>query len=287
VNGLTTGKRYGCTVTAINAQGTSPASAPGRATVGAPGAPAILRVISTPNGVALAVKPTTDNGSKVISYRARCSSPTPGSTAAAPLQNVSPIIASNLTVGASYTCDVSAFNLRGEGPIRTSAAVIVGAAYHQASCHGSTGTVQLTHGLFLAASQTQTIDLAATLGTCTGGYVSAGRVKASFRSTRPMTCQNAIGVSNGGSGTLTWTSPAGMGTAGATVRFVFASTSGHSTSVHFYGDVTSHPNLFTGRHISGTITLNRGLKSAASGGDCRAAAALAKFNVTAINFSMS
>jgi hypothetical protein len=286
VPGLTTGAKYICTVTATNVNGTSLPSLPGRGTVGAPAPPVILRVLSLPNGVAIAVQAGASNGSAVISFRARCTS-TNGGLPGNPLQIVSPIIVSSLTPGATYTCSVSANNLRGEGPARVSAPAIVGTSYKKASCSGHAGSVVATHGLFLAQAKPQTLTLAATMSTCSGPYVSAGRMNASFRSATAITCRTATQTTNGGSGKLTWTAPLGMGSGAATLRFVFVSSSGHTTQVHIYGDVTSRPNLFTGRHVNGSITLNKGLKAVAAGGNCTALIPLTSFGITAIAFTIS
>jgi titin len=286
VSGLTTGARYLCTTTATNAKGTSPDSLAVKGVVGAPVKPAILRVLSMPNGLAVAIAPGPNNGSAIISYRARCTS-TNGGLPSSPLQVVSPIIVSSLTPGATYTCRVTANNLRGEGPPSVSAAAVVGTPFTKVTCTGSAGTMNADHGLYLSRTEPQTFALDATASNCNGSYVTAGRIRASFRTATPTTCPNLTTVTSGGSGTLTWTAPTGLGTAGATLQLVFVSTAGHVTQAHFSGTVTSKGNLFTQRHVSGNITLNRGLKPVASGGDCTALIPLTTFAVTAISFSIT
>lgn len=288
VAALTTGKRYTCTVTATNARGTSTASDVGRATVGAPAAPAVLNVISLPQGIAVVVRKNTDNGSPVISFRARCTSSN-GGLPGSPLQLASPVIATALTPGATYTCAVTANNLRGESPARVSNPVVVGNAFATTTCVGSAGTVSVAPGLRLAAKATQSIGLNGTLASCTGGYVTAAAVAVDFRSIAPMSCENALAttMTSGGFGRITWTSPGSMGVSGATVRYRFLSTSGHTTIVKFSGEVTQRANLFTGRRVSGRLTLNAGLAAAAAGGDCRAATPLTSFGVTAVRFTIT
>ena len=88
-------------------------------------------------------------------------------------------------------------------------------------------------------------------------------------------------MNNGGSGTITWTSPLGMGKSSATVRFVITATTGHSTRVHLYGTVTSQANVFTGNHLSGNLTLDKGVGSPSTGGDCTVTQRLKAFGVTA------
>ena len=78
-----------------------------------------------------------------------------------------------------------------------------------------------------------------------------------------------------------------MGKTAVTLRFVVTSTSGHTTQVHFYGDVRSAQNVFTGAHLSGNLTLNRGLHSIANGGDCSATSPLTSFGITAITMKLS
>jgi hypothetical protein len=77
-----------------------------------------------------------------------------------------------------------------------------------------------------------------------------------------------------------------MGQSSVTLRFVVTSTSGHATQVHFYGDVRSAANVFTGTHVSGNLTMNRGLATAANGGDCSKTSPLTSFGITAITMKL-
>jgi uncharacterized protein (DUF2147 family) len=288
VAGLTTGKTYNCSVVATNARGTSFPSIAGKGVVGAPGAPVILRILPIRRGLAMPFTAPANNGAAISNYRARCTS-TDGGAPGSPLQNVSPIVAINLTDGKTYTCVVTANNSRGEGAATTSAPIVAGAPNipNLAKCTGNAGTVNVSPGLVFTTKDPQTIALNTTLSSCSGPYVTSARIVVSFRSSQPINCQNAINVTSGGSGTITWPSPAGMGKSSATVRFVITSTTGHTTQVHYYGDVTSQANVFTGRHLSGNLTLNKGLKTAGSGGDCSNTVPLKSFAVTAASLTVT
>ena len=288
VAALTTGKTYNCTVVATNARGTSFSSIAAKGVVGAPAAPTVLRVLPIKHGVVLPFTPPVNNGATISSYRARCTS-TDGGAPGSPLQLVSPIVATNLTDGNTYTCVVTANNGRGEGASTTTAPVVVGALNIAtlANCSGSAGAVTASPGFLYTQSNPQTITLNTTLGSCSGPYVSSARIAMSFRSEHAISCQNAINANNGGSGTITWTSPLGMGKSSATVRFVIVSTTGHITKVHYFGTVTSQANVFTANHLSGNLTLNRGLHAVAGGGDCTATQQLTSFSVTAASLIVS
>jgi hypothetical protein len=77
-----------------------------------------------------------------------------------------------------------------------------------------------------------------------------------------------------------------MGKSRLTLRFVITSTSGHTSTAHVYGGVTANVNVFKGSHVSGDVTLNRGLQSPSDGGDC-GSTALTKFGITAIKLRFS
>ena len=108
-----------------------------------------------------------------------------------------------------------------------------------------------------------------------------------FRSKSAFSCSGAIGKLNAGSGTLKWTAPAGLGTSDASIQFVIATSTGHTTTASFHGVVTSRANLFTDYRVNGTIKLRQGLKPASAGGDCDGAARLQKFDVSAITMTVS
>jgi hypothetical protein len=115
VSGLTNGTSYTFTVTATNAAGTGPASAPSApdtpSTV--PGAP--TGVSATPgNGQATVsfALPASDGGSPILQFTATAS---PGGQSAT-TGVFSPIVVTGLTAGTSYTFTVTATNFVGTGP---------------------------------------------------------------------------------------------------------------------------------------------------------------------------
>jgi hypothetical protein len=288
VTDLTTAKSYRCTVTATSARGTGAPSSAARAVVGAPGTVTVLRTLPLAHGLALPLTRAADNGSPITGYRARCTS-SDGGVPGSPLQIDSPVVATGLTDGKTYTCIVTAQNDRGVGPETLTGSVVVGRpnVTYLAACTGSAGSVGANPGLLYSTAKPQTFTLASTMSSCTGPYVSSARISFSFRSSTAINCKNAINVTSGGSGTLFWPSPGGMGKSAATLRFVITSSSGHVTKVHFYGDVQSKANVFTSSHVSGNITLNRGLQTVANGGDCSTSSPLKTFGITSISMKLS
>jgi hypothetical protein len=279
---------YVCTVSATNGDGTSSATPSGTVIVGSPAPPHILRLLPFDRGLAMPFTAGANNGSAILNYRARCTS-LDGGVPASPLQIVSPLVAPALTNGATYTCLVNANNARGAGPTETVGPVEVNppGTPTWASCRGTTGVVTITPGIVLSTPKTRTITLNSRLATCTGPYVANGNISFSMHSALPVTCQTPAHLTVNGAGTITWTAPAGMGTANAEMHFVVTSTSGHVTHVHITGVVKSKSNLFTERTFAGDITLNRGLHATASGGDCTVTIGLHTMSVTAITFAIS
>ena len=117
VTGVTNGQAYTCTVVAINAQGTGPASDVSNSVtpVGVPGAPIIgaatvvgneeVRVAFTPPG--------NDGGRPILSYTATCGNAGATSTNVA---SPSPLVVRGPVSNAPFTCRVMARNLAGDGP---------------------------------------------------------------------------------------------------------------------------------------------------------------------------
>ena len=108
-----------------------------------------------------------------------------------------------------------------------------------------------------------------------------------LRTKTALSCQSAIGAHIGGSGTLTWTAPVGLGTSGAAIQLVIGSTNGHTTTAQFSGVVTSHASVFSGAKVTGTLTLERGLGAATAGGDCAPATRLGTLSVTSASMTVS
>ena len=287
VPGLTTGAKYTCTVRANNNQGAGTPSVAATGTVGAPATPHLLRVLPMQTGAAVTFFPGANNGSAIINYRAVCTSSN-GGVPSSPLQNASPVVVQNLTVGATYSCLVSANNLRGAGPTVPTDPFVVGAAGPPTTqCSASSGSLTATPGLVLATAKPQTLTLNVPLGSCSGTWVAAGRIQTSVRSSTPINCRTSLNVTNGGPVNFTWTVPGGMGKSAGSIRLVITSTTGHQTHVHFYGEVNSKANIFTGRHITGNMTLDHGLAPVAGGGDCTVTNPITAFGVTAFSLSLN
>jgi len=287
VGGLLDGHAYSCVVVATNARGFSAASNAVTAIVGTPGVPLITHVLLIRNGVVLPFGAPADNGHPVIYYQVHCASSN-GGVPSTMLQLVSPLVANNLTGGRTYTCTVVAVNNRGAGAPNTVGPFVAPVFVHEplAACHGTTGSFVSTPGLQLTNAQPQTFSLAATFGSCFGPYVQKAMLSASFRAPS-MSCSTAIDRTAGGSGTLTWLSPGGLGISTASLQFALVSTAGHVTLAQFHGVVTSSSNLFSGAHIGGVLTLSRGLGPSSSGGDCPASGQIGLFAVTTISMNLS
>ncbi|MGO9877168.1 MAG: fibronectin type III domain-containing protein [Acidimicrobiia bacterium] len=289
VGGLLNGHAYSCVVVATNARGISQASAPVAAIVGTPAVPTITHVLLIRNGVVLPFAVPPSNGSPVIYYQGHCTSSN-GGVQSTQVELVSPIVANHLTGGLTYTCTVAAVNLRGAGAPNTVGPFVIPTVNREplAACHdaGTAGTLFSTPGLQLSVAQRHTYTLSATLGTCAGPYVQKAKLSASFQSST-ISCSTAIGSPSGGSGTLTWINPGGLGTTAVSLAFTFVSTAAHVTLAQFHGVVTSASNLFSGAHVGGTLTLNRGLGASSSGGDCPASGAIDTFAITTIAMNVS
>jgi len=119
VGGLSTGHPFSCVVAAINAGGTSPRSAAVTVTLGAPGQPTIARIVQSHHGVTLTVLAPIANGAPITRYVARCTS-TNGGIGRGSASSGGQLIVTNMSLGATYTCTVTAWNSRGAGtPTKT------------------------------------------------------------------------------------------------------------------------------------------------------------------------
>ncbi|HTD50325.1 MAG TPA: fibronectin type III domain-containing protein, partial [Acidimicrobiia bacterium] len=119
VGGLSTGHPFSCAVAAVNAGGTSARSVPAAVTLGAPGQPTIARVVQSHHGVTLTVLAPIANGAPISRYVARCTS-TNGGIGRGSASSGGQLIVTNMSLGATYTCTVTAYNSRGAGtPTKT------------------------------------------------------------------------------------------------------------------------------------------------------------------------
>jgi Fibronectin type III domain len=120
VAGLTPAKTYTCIVKARNNVGFGPASDPSNAIVIqkalVPGAPTNVSATAGVRRVKVTFANPSDNGgSRVLNYRAKCTSSNGGSSASHEASK-SPIFVAGLTGGKTYTCTVRARNKVGFGP---------------------------------------------------------------------------------------------------------------------------------------------------------------------------
>jgi hypothetical protein len=150
VPGASAGATYTCTLTATNAAGTSAPSAPSNAVVpvGLPGAPTAVVATPTVGQLSVAFGPAAANGSAVTAYTATCTSSNGGATVQGTAAG-SPVVVTNATHGATYTCVVRATNGVGQGPSSASSApVIVPSPPVHASCFAWLQAGATTSGLY-------------------------------------------------------------------------------------------------------------------------------------------
>jgi large repetitive protein len=120
VRHLTPGKTYRCTVTARNASGYGPFSAPSDTVVTlapptAPAPPTITSVTAVPRGVTIAfTKPADDGGARVVGYRVECAAAN-GNDEISRSPRRSPFTVDGMAAGVTYTCTVAARNASGLG----------------------------------------------------------------------------------------------------------------------------------------------------------------------------
>jgi titin len=125
VGGLTAGHTFSCVAFENGPGGTSVASAAAKVILGAPGVPVIARVVQKNHAVTLSLLAPASNGKPITRYTALCTS-TNGGVKRGSASTGGSVIVTNLSLGASYTCTVTASNARGVGgaakvgPIRIS-----------------------------------------------------------------------------------------------------------------------------------------------------------------------
>ena len=123
VTGLTNGATYQFEVSATNAQGSSPFSAPSNAVtplaITVPGAPTGVSAVAADSQATVSWIPPTSNGNATItSYTvtARINGVATGSTARTPNGNTTSAVVTGLTNGTIYRFTVHATNSKGNGP---------------------------------------------------------------------------------------------------------------------------------------------------------------------------
>lgn len=159
-----------------------------------------------------------------------------------------------------------------------------GAAGGGFNCTGGGGTMVATPGVVLSTGQPQTLDWTQNGMTCTGGFVSAGNLKASMRTPKEVRCSGLVGIVDKGTARITWTAPAGMGKTTMKLNMTITGTVGHTTSGTLSGLVTTEgSNFASGKSVAGSFTLGKGLRSTQSGGDCSVNNRLKTFPITSIS----
>lgn len=179
------------------------------------------------------------------------------------------------------------------GPLILAAAMLVsvgglaqsaGASGGGFNCSGTSGTMTATPGLLLFTGKPQTLTWSGASVTCSGGFVAAGNLTASMQTPQSVRCSGIIGLTDRGTGKVVWTSPSSMGKTTLKLNMTITSTSAHQTFGTLSGLVTtSGSNFAAGKTVSGTFTLNKGLHSTQSNGDCSTNSPLTTFPITAVS----
>ena len=205
--------------------------------VGTPAPPEVVKVLKVAHGFAVPVSPSADNGHPITNYRAQCTS-SERRRSEQPDAGPSPIVVNKLTDGRTYVvprhCDQQSRARARRPRSDRSSSARVSRREPPRPAPGRRGNVHATPGLLLSLPRSRIASsLGATFGSCSGPYVRAAGISVSFRTKSALSCQSVIGAHIGGSGTLTWTAPVGLGTSGASIHLVIGSTNGHTTTAHF------------------------------------------------------
>ncbi|HEX6519257.1 MAG TPA: DUF4082 domain-containing protein [Streptosporangiaceae bacterium] len=178
VTGLTNGTSYTFTVTATNANGTGPASAPSNAVIPSapspPGAPTgVTATVGNASSTVSWTPPANTGGSAITSYTV---TPFIGSTAQTPVTvsgnpPATSTTVTGLTNGTSYTFTVTATNANGTGPASAPSNAVTPAAGPTVS---SVTPTQGTTGVAVTTAPTATFSQAVVPGTVSFTLVDSG-----------------------------------------------------------------------------------------------------------------
>jgi hypothetical protein len=181
-------------------------------------------------------------------------------------------------------------------PVGVLAATSAGSADYTADCSATSGNLDLTHnagvgdngGLVQVAKGPQQYGISVSGLTCTGNAVAAGDLAATVTTSTEVNCDNLVenSVPLGGSGTLTWTSPAGMGESNISLQLRWTSDTG-GTINGVVSNQGSAQNIFGGDTVAGTFTTNEDLDAIGNGGDCSATNPIDGFALATIDFTIS
>jgi len=181
-------------------------------------------------------------------------------------------------------------------PVGVLAATSAGTADYTANCSGTAGNIDLVHGtgvgdnggLVQVAKGPQQYTITSDGLVCTGNAVAEGDLSATVTTSTEVNCDNLVEeeVPLGGSGTLTWNDPAGMGESNISLQLRWdTDTSGTFTGV--VSNQGSAQNIFGGDTVRGTFSTNEDLDAIGNGGDCSATNPIDGFTLDAIEFTVS
>lgn len=164
-----------------------------------------------------------------------------------------------------------------------------------ASCTGTTGSVGFTPGLELVDDQNsvQTAAVTAAGLICTGGYVTAGVLSGTLKSSKAVSCLSLLdGIATSspkwnGHMKAKWTAPAGMEATKATVRAWVKASTGASTTFKIKGTVNADAGLFANRTFTSIITVDKGLNAVANGGSCTVSIPITTSTITASTLKLT
>ena len=271
VTGLTNGTLYTFTVTATNAAGTGPASAPSNGVIpaGSPGAPTIGTATAGNAQATVTFTPPASNGGSAITSYTVTSSPGGFTGTGAG----SPIVVTGLTNGTAYTFTVRATNAIGTGPASAPSNSVTPATVPGAPTIGTAtaGNAQASVTFTPPASNGGSAITGYTVTSSPGGFTGTGAgspivvtgLTNGTAYTFTVTATNAIGTGPA-SGVSNSVTPAtvpgaptiGTATAGnaqATVTFTPPASNGGSAITGY--TVTSNPGGFTGTGAGSPIVV--------------------------------
>ncbi|MFM7224588.1 MAG: hypothetical protein ACKO1Y_04010 [Actinomycetota bacterium] len=181
-------------------------------------------------------------------------------------------------------------------PVGVLAATSAGTANYSATCSGTAGNLDLVHGagvgdnggLVQVAKGPQQYTLTSDGLVCTGNAVAEGDLSATVTTSTEVNCDNLVetSVPLGGSGTLTWTDPAGMGESNISLQLRWTSDTG-GTINGVVSNQGSAQNIFGGDTVAGTFTTVEDLDAIGNGGDCSATNPIDGFALATIDFTVS
>jgi len=154
------------------------------------------------------------------------------------------------------------------------------------SCTGTAGTVAIRPGLLLNKTLDQRITGASTGVTCTGGSVTGGNLTFNLQKVNLRCPKLAGGKPVNGTLRVIWNKADKAGQTLLTVSYKVTGTSAHTTDLAITGSVRMGA-IAVGKAITGTLSLDKGLKSIPNGGDCATLKPLTGANITAIAFATS